>query len=67
MTCKQIKDTNCICREARVFLHPDAYNAFIDIAITDENKRADARKIWEGLASFYNELIKPLDNPADKT
>jgi hypothetical protein len=50
-----------------VLLHPDAYNAFLDIAITDEDKRADARKIWEGLASFYNELIKPLDNPADRT
>jgi hypothetical protein len=62
-----MKDTICNCREARVLLHPDAYNAFLDIAITDENKRADARKIWEGLASFYNESIKPLDNPADRT
>jgi hypothetical protein len=34
-----------LCREARVLLHPTAYNAFLDIAITDEGKRAEARKI----------------------
>jgi hypothetical protein len=50
-----------------VLLHPDAYNAFLDIAITDEGKRAEARKIWDGLARFYTELIKPLNNPEDRT
>jgi hypothetical protein len=50
-----------------VLLHPAAYNAFLDIAITDKGKRAEARKIWDGLASFYSELIKPLNNPEERT
>ncbi|GAQ88843.1 hypothetical protein KFL_004630110 [Klebsormidium nitens] len=62
---KDTQDINFIGREARVLLHPDAYNTFLDIAILDDAKRAAARKIWDNLASFYTELLKPLTNPED--
>ncbi|GAQ89496.1 hypothetical protein KFL_005290110, partial [Klebsormidium nitens] len=52
-------------KEARVLLHPTAYNAFLDIAITDASKRADARIIWDNLAALYAELLRPLNNPSD--
>ncbi|GAQ86063.1 hypothetical protein KFL_002680090 [Klebsormidium nitens] len=65
-TRKDTENINFIGREARVLLHPTAYNAFLDIAITDDDKRADARAIWDNLAAAYSELLQPLNNPADK-
>ncbi|GAQ87283.1 hypothetical protein KFL_003430020 [Klebsormidium nitens] len=63
---KDTQNLNFIGREARVLLHPDVYNTFLNIVIDDDEKRANARTIWDNLACFYNELIKPLDDPTDQ-
>ncbi|GAQ88673.1 hypothetical protein KFL_004500130 [Klebsormidium nitens] len=63
---KDTQEINFIGREARVLLHPKAYNAFLDIAIDDDTKRAEAAVIWDNLAAFYNELLQPLQNPENK-
>lgn len=51
------------CREAECTLDPRVYEAFVTIAIDDEEKREANRKVWEGLAELYDYLRTPLPNP----
>lgn len=52
-----------LCREAVAALDPRVYDQLLEIAIDDPEKRARNRKVWSGLANFYNELIAPINNP----
>jgi hypothetical protein len=48
-----------------VLLDEEAFDSFLNIAITDPVKRAKHREVWVNLASLYAELLKPLSDPED--
>jgi hypothetical protein len=46
-----------------VLLEEEAFDSFLNIAITDPVKRAKHREVWVNLASLYAEFLKPLNDP----
>jgi hypothetical protein len=54
-------------RECRTLLEEEAFDTFLNIAITDPVKRAKNREVWVNLTAFYWELKKPLGDPENAT
>jgi hypothetical protein len=52
--------------EARVLMHPDIYNKLLAIVIENPEKQALNERVWAGLSSLIQELIKPMPNPANE-
>lgn len=52
-----------ICREAECTLDVRVYEAFLTIAIDDEEKREANKRVWASLAELYDYLRTPLPNP----